>query len=205
MTFDRYIIAFGSLSDNASLVFRTLCALSDGRKKFTLIGGSIADALGWPGASGRKRVNRAMAELVCSGLIIVSDGQNKCVELVKPVSGADAVKAVEDDKYKDLLQAANASLPKRSKLDKDLMAKLDAWIANHKDGEETILKAIEVAKDNQVVKKYGNMDLSMLIDRADDILSGRYADHSKRTREPKRGNGLKLTAASNNSEFDDDI
>ncbi len=205
MTFDRYILAIGSLSDNAALVYRTLCGLSDGRKKFTLMGGDLAGALGWPGAAGRKRVNRAMAELVCSGLINVSGSQSKTVELVKPVSRAEAVKVADDCKYNDIIKSANASLPKRSKLDRDLRAKLDAWIANNTDGEATILKAIEVAKNNPVVLKYGNMDLSMLIDRADDLLSGRYADHSRRTRDPKRGNGLKLTATSNSGEFSEDI
>lgn len=187
------------------MVFRTLCALSDGRKKFTLMGGSLADSLGWTGASGRKRVNRAMAELVCSGLIIVSDGQTKTVEIVKPGADSDAVKAADDGKYKELLQAANDSLPKRTTIDRQLREKLDAWTSNHADGEATIIKAIEIAKVNPVVLKYGNMDLSMLVDRADDLLSGRYADHSKRTREPKRGNGLKLTATSNSGEFEDDI
>lgn len=205
MNFSRYILALGTLSDNATLVYRTLCGLSEGRKKFTLMGGSLADSLGWTGASGRKRVNRAMAELVCSGLIVVSDGQTKTVEIVKPGADSEAVKVAEDCKYNELVQAANESLPKRSNMGKDLRAKLDAWMANHQDGEATIIKAIEVAKTNQVVLKYGNMDLSMLVDRADDLLSGRYADHSKRTREPKRGNGLKLTATSNNGEFEDDI
>ena len=203
MDFSRYILALGSLSDNATLVYRTLCAMSDGRCNFTLMGGSLACAFGWAGDAGRKRVSRAMSELVCSGLIVVSDGQTKSVELVKPV--ADEVKAADYGKYQDLVQAANDSLPKRSKLDKDLLAKLDAWMQNHSDGDATIIKAIEVAKNNPVVLKYGNMDLSMLIDRADDLLAGRYADHSKRTREPKRGNGLKLTATSNSGEFEDNI
>ena len=207
MTFDRYILALGTLSDNATFVYRTLCALSEGHRKFTLMGGSLAGSLGWDGVAGRKRVNRAMAELACSGLIVVSDGQTKAVELVKPVTGseAEAVKVSEDNPYKEILSAANDSLPKRSNLDRALRAKLDAWMQNHADGEARLLKAIEIAKVNPVVLKYGNMDISMLLDRADDLLAGRYADHSKRTREPKRGNGLKLTAASNNSEFEDDI
>ena len=203
MTFSRYILAVGSLSDNATMVFRTLCAMSEGKRKFTLMGGDLADSLGWDGVAGRKRVNRAMAELVCSGLIIVSDGQTKSVELVKPV--ADAVKVVEDCKYNELVKVANDSLPKRTTIDRQLREKLDAWISNHADGDASLLKAIEVAKTNPVVIKYGNMDLAMLIDRADDLLAGRYADHSKRTREAKRGNGLKLTATSNSGEFEDDI
>ena len=204
MTLDRYILAIGSLSDNAVLAFRTLCLLSKGCNKFVLKGGSLSKSLGWPGDSGRKQATRAINELVCSGLIKVSDGQTKSVELVGPDAEV-VVKEVEKDNpfYDDLLKAANENLPKRTqRMTKELRAKVDQWIGTHINGEDTIFKAIEMAKDNSVVKKYGNMDLSLLLDRADDLLSGRYAEHSKKNREHTDKFGLPLTPESNKNIFE---
>lgn len=201
MDFNRYIFSIGSLSDNAALVYRTICSLSGGKCKFTLSGGSIAYSIGWFGEAGRKRVSRAIEEIICSGLIMCSGKQTKIVEIVKPVSEKKDDSAI----YKDLIRSANDSLPKHSKLDKELRTKIDTWLSNHLDGEANMFKAIKLAGGNLVVRKYGNMDLSMLIDRADDLLAGKYAEHSKKKREPKRGNGLKLTAESNSGEFNDDI
>lgn len=202
MDFSRYILSLGSLSDNATLVYRTLCGLSEGHRKFTLMGGSLADALGWTGDAGRKRLSRAIIYLVDAGLI---EKRGRTVTFVEPdakkqeeVKHPDQVKQVKEvkpdhkqeqkpnepvyseefeSKYAKIVAAANGLLPAKTvtagKAGRTIKHKVYSYISNN--GYDLLKKAMVKASKCQVIqRKFGNMDLGRLVDLADNILAGLY-------------------------------